>query len=65
MMTIGNITYYIRSYITHKTIDAAEKWGLSFHRNIYGDEINHLNCRSLWKDSYGNFHKCKELYENK
>ena len=31
--------------------DEAEKRGLSFVGNVYGDEINYLNCRSIWRDS--------------
>lgn len=29
----------------------AKKLGLKFQRNIFGDEINILNCRSIWIDS--------------
>ena len=31
-------------------IEEARKRGFKFYRNIYGDEINHINCRSLWVD---------------
>lgn len=29
--------------------------------NIYGDAINMLNCRSLWKDDQGKLYRCKDL----
>jgi len=31
----------------------AYEWELVFVRNLYGDEINAINCRSLWADQYG------------
>ena len=32
------------------TIEKAEKLRLIYKRNIFGDEINRLNCRSIWTD---------------
>lgn len=43
------------------TVERCEKKGLIFIKNIYGDPINFYNCRSLWKDKYGNVYKCDEL----
>ena len=37
----------------------AEELGLKWQRNVFGDEINHLNCRSIWMDKKGN-HYCVE-----
>jgi len=31
-------------------IEEAKERGFKFARNVYGDEINHLNCRSIWLD---------------
>lgn len=42
----------------------AKQLGLDFYRNIYGDEINYLNCRSLWKDSKGRLYKVAQLYND-
>ncbi|MFT6332969.1 MAG: hypothetical protein ACJAW3_001319 [Lentimonas sp.] len=42
----------------------AESWGLKFYRNIYGDEINRLNCRSHWEDELGRLYSVIELYYN-
>ena len=42
----------------------AEILGLTHARNIYGDEINYLNCRSIWKDSKGKEWRVKELSNN-
>lgn len=32
-----------------KRLFCRHKGGISFHRNIYGDEINVANARSVWK----------------
>ena len=34
---------------------------LEFCRNVYGDEVNKLNCRSIYKDEHGNEYKCLEM----
>ena len=31
-------------------IEEAKERGFEFCRNIFGDEINHINCRSIWVD---------------
>lgn len=35
-----------------------------FIRNVYGDEINAIDCRSLWRDANGNTRRCSELFVN-
>ena len=42
----------------------AKEWGLTPHRNVYGDEINYLNCRSIWKDSRGRDYYVESLTNN-
>lgn len=32
-----------------KRLFCRHRGGISFHRNIYGDEINVANARSVWK----------------
>lgn len=55
--------YWISNYqIISK--DQAERLDLEFVTNVYGDRINELNCRSIWKDKKGNPYRCKELVEN-
>lgn len=44
------------------SIKQAKKWELFFVRNIFGDPINHYNCRSIWKDSKGRLYRVKQLY---
>jgi hypothetical protein len=39
----------------------AKELGLEHYRNIYGDEINHLNCRSLWVDKKKNVYRVSHL----
>lgn len=31
-------------------IEEAKERGFKFYRNVFGDEINHIDCRSLWID---------------
>lgn len=42
--------------------EKAKKLGLKFYRNIYGDEINRTNCRSIWLDGNNKRYRVKELY---
>jgi len=42
--------------------EKAEEWGLTHFENIYGDAINHLNCRSIWKDNKGRSYRVEQLY---
>ena len=41
--------------------DLAEEWDLKWYRNVYGDEINHINCRSLWIDKKGHSYRVEHL----
>lgn len=52
--------WYIRNF---KVIyqDQAEKLGLTWYQNIYGDAINYFNCRSFWKDDRGRCYRVSEL----
>lgn len=52
--------WYIRTFKIIST-EQAINLGLKFHRNIYGDEINALNCRSLWIDDVPHFYRVEEL----
>jgi len=54
------LTWYRRKF---KVIDIAEaqERGLSFVGNVHGDEINYLNCRSIWRDRYGKGWRVKQL----
>ena len=45
------------------SLERAKDLGLVFFRNVYGDEINHINCRSIWKDSKGRTYRVKSLYD--
>ncbi len=39
----------------------AKEMGLKLENNVYGDAINIINCRSIWRDNFGNFYRCEEL----
>jgi hypothetical protein len=42
-------------------IEEAQKRGFEFARNIYGDEINHINCRSIWVDKKARAWRIEQL----
>jgi len=39
----------------------AKELGLTWYRNIYGDEINRMDCRSFWIDSKRRGYRVLEL----
>jgi hypothetical protein len=55
------ILCWIRSFKTLDTIEEVNRLKLHFIRNVFGDEINQKDCRSLWNDDYWNVYKCNEL----
>lgn len=56
--------WFIRTFRGPISIEQANGMGLEFVRNVSGDEINQLGCRSLWKDSSGNTYRVKNLYDS-
>jgi hypothetical protein len=48
--------WYVRNFGRVK-IKQINEWNLVFVRNIHGDQINHLDCRSLWKDAKGRVYR--------
>ena len=42
-------------------IKEAKKRNFIFYRNVYGDEINHINCRSLWLDQKNRLWRVEQL----
>lgn len=59
------VIYWFRSFKKLKTSDDAYRLNLHFIRDVFGDEINHMDCRSLWNDEYWNLCRCDELNNNK
>ena len=57
-----SMVFYHR-FIKIKTCQEAYDNGLTWYRNVHGDEINYLNCRSMWADELGFMYRCRELYE--
>jgi hypothetical protein len=45
-----------------ETIEHAQASGAKFVRNIHGDEINRIKCRSIWETENAKHIKCKEYY---
>lgn len=56
--------WFLRTFRGPITVTQAKSMGLEFVRNVSGDEINQLGCRSLWKDSSGNTYKVNNLYDS-
>lgn len=42
-------------------IEEAKERGFSFVGNVWGDGINKLNCRSIWRDSKNRLWRVKQL----
>lgn len=52
--------WYMRNFCIISNIKAIEM-DLTHIENIYGDEINKLNCRSIWLDSKQRKYRVKNL----
>lgn len=52
--------WYLRTFKVI-TIEKAKELKLEHKENIYGDEINMLGCRSIWKDSKRRTYRVHEL----
>lgn len=72
LITIINIIDMIKEiklwYYRHFkiiTLQQCYDFNLYFDSNIYGDEINYLNCRSVWADDKQRLYRCEELFETK
>lgn len=52
--------FFIRIF-TIISIEKAYEYNLTFVTNVYGDEINIINCRSLWIDGNGRYYRIKQL----
>jgi hypothetical protein len=46
------------------SIEQAIEYQLTFYRNVSGDEINHINCRSIWVDKNYRSYRVKSLYKS-
>ena len=54
--------WFIRLLGKRITQEKAQELGLEFHRNLFGDEVNAWDCRSLWTDKKGFIYRVKSLY---
>lgn len=45
------------------TQEQAEEFGLTPKENLYGDLINAMGCRSIWKDSYLRTYRVDSLFK--
>lgn len=57
---MNNWKWWIRWFCVIPTWKALA-WDLTWKRNIYGDEINYINCRSIWVDKKGRSYRVEEL----
>jgi len=46
------------------SIEQAKNLGLTHYANLYGDNINIYNCRSIWFDKNDKVYRISELYDN-
>lgn len=53
--------FYYR-YFKILTIEQALELGLELSSNVYGDAINYINCRSLWKDHKGRTYRIDKVF---
>jgi|LakMenE01Jun11ns_1017448.scaffolds.fasta_scaffold9925806_2 hypothetical protein len=56
-----NIIKWYKRVFRILTIEECKELGLVHSHNIYGDSINHLNCRSIWKDEKDRTYRCESL----
>ncbi len=53
-------SYWSAIFIVIETTDQAKEMGLKYVMNIYGDAINHYDCRSFWSNEFGHIYRCKQ-----
>lgn len=53
--------WYYRNFNIILTEHQALQLDLKWYCNVYGDNINHLNCRSVYIDEQRNFYKIQTL----
>lgn len=58
-----SILFWFKKEFGVLTIEECLSLGLEFSHNIYGDSINLMNCRSVWRNSKGKSYRCDSLYE--
>jgi hypothetical protein len=58
-----NIINKLRQLFIIIDINEAKKRKFTFVENIYGDQINRLNCRSIWIDKKGRSWRVKQLHK--
>jgi hypothetical protein len=51
---------YLRTFCVI-TIEKAKSLNLRHVRNVHGDEINMINCRSVWEDDKGRTYRVQLL----
>lgn len=54
------LNWFRRTFVKIDITEAKER-GFSFVGNVHGDEINQLNCRSIWRDKKGKAWRVKQL----
>ncbi len=58
---IKNIKHWMKRTFKVIDVDEAVKLKLTHIRNVYGDEINKINCRSIWADNKGRGYRVRQL----
>lgn len=55
--------WFLRTFRGPITVTQAKSMGLEFVRNVSGDEINQMGCRSIWSDKGGNSYRVADMYD--
>lgn len=61
VIVFDNIRLWFKKEFGILTIEECKKLDLTHCHNIYGDRINHLNCRSIWRNEKGKSFRCHSL----
>jgi hypothetical protein len=53
--------WYLRTFWVTISRKEAIRLGLTWRKNIYGDNVNFFNARSFWNDEDGNWYRVYDL----
>lgn len=62
---INKIIFWFKKEFSVLTIEECKSLNLEWCHNIYGDYINHINCRSIWRDKNNKSFRCCSLCNEK
>ena len=60
---INKIKFWFKKEFGILTIEECKKLNLTHCHNIYGDSINKLDCRSIWRNEKGKSFRCESIFD--